>query len=232
MSDRDQPDRDDDRILAGEYALGLLSPEEAAAFESRMARDPDLRAAYARWAEDFAALAHDIAPQVPPAHVWTRLEAEIFPARRRPRKARWLGLWAGGLVTAAVLVLALVFGDGWGPAPHVPTKVLYRAEVADEDRSLVIEAVFDAATGTLLLDRAAGAPAAGRALELWLIAGEAAPVSLGVLPDGRRGALSVPAELRDRLQDGVLAVSDEPPGGSPTGLPTGAVLATGAVRDI
>jgi anti-sigma-K factor RskA len=169
---------------------------------------------------------------VPPAHVWTRLETEIFPARPRPRKARWLGLWAGGLVAAAVLVLALVFGGGWGPAPQTPTEALYRAEVAAEDRSLVIDAVFDAATGTLLLDRAAGAPASGRALELWLIAGDADPVSLGVLPEARRSALSVPADLRDRLRDGVLAVSDEPPGGSPTGLPTGAVLATGAVRDI
>jgi len=43
MSDRDQ-DRDEDHILAGEYALGLLSAEEAAAFEARMGRDPDLNA--------------------------------------------------------------------------------------------------------------------------------------------------------------------------------------------
>ena len=31
------------------------------------------------------------------------------------------------------------------------------------------------------------------------------------------------------LAGGVLAISDEPDGGSPTGLPTGAVLATGQV---
>jgi len=30
----------------------------------------------------------------------------------------------------------------------------------------------------------------------------------------------------------VLAISDEPPGGSPTGAPTGAVLAVGAVTTI
>ncbi|MDZ7710578.1 MAG: anti-sigma factor [Roseovarius sp.] len=67
---------------------------------------------------------------------------------------------------------------------------------------------------------------------MWLIAGEAAPVSLGVLPQDRRAALPVPEDLRPRLRTVVLAVSDAPPGGSPTGASTGAVLATGAVRDI
>ena len=233
MSDHDQPDRDEDHILAGEYALGLLSADEAAAFEARLSREPELRAAYAQWAEDFATLSDDIAPQTPPAHVWQRIEAGLFPASRpRARRARRIVLWGGGLAAAAVLVLALVTGGLWGPAPQPPADALYRAEVAAEDRSLVVGAVYDAATGTLLIDRAAGAPAPGRALELWLIAGEAAPVSLGVLPEDRRGAIPVPEELRPRLREAVLAVSDEPPGGSPTGAPTGAVLATGAVRDI
>lgn len=230
MSDHDQPERDEDHILAGEYALGLLSADEAAAFEARLGREPELRAAYARWATDFASLSDDIAPTAPPAHVWQQVEARLFPASRfRPRR---MALWGGGLAAAAVLVLALVTGGLWGPNPQPPLEALYRAEVAAEDRSLVVEAVYDAATGTLLIDRTAGAPAPGRALELWLIAGEAAPVSLGVLPEARGAALPVPEDLRPRLRAAVLAVSDEPPGGSPTGAPTGAVLATGAVRDL
>ncbi len=232
MSDQDQPDRDEDHILAGEYALGLLSAEEAAAFEARMVRDPDLRAAYAQWATDFADMTDEIAPQAPPAHVWQRIEAGLFPdARPRAGWMRRLALWGGGLAAAAVLVLALVTGGDWGAPPQAPAEALYRAEVAAEDRSLVVDAVYDAATGTLLIDRAAGAPAPGRALELWLIAGEAAPVSLGVLPEDRRGSIPVPDALRPRLPGAVLAVSDEPSGGSPTGAPTGDVLATGAVRD-
>jgi len=231
MSDREQPDRDEDHILAGEYALGLLSAEQAAAFEARMAREPDLRAAYAQWAGDFAAMTDDITPQVPPAHVWQRLEAGLFPDTVRPHPLRRLALWGGGLATAAVLALALVTGGDWRAPPQVPVEALYRAEVAAEDRSLVVEAVYDAATGTLLVNRAAGAPAPGRSLELWLIAGEAAPVSLGLMPEDRRGALPVSDALRPRLPGAVLAVSDEPSGGSPTGAPTGDVLATGAVRD-
>ncbi|HAW47918.1 MAG TPA: hypothetical protein DCX34_11890, partial [Roseovarius sp.] len=94
MSDQDQPDRDEDHILAGEYALGLLSAEEAAAFEARMVRDPDLRAAYAQWATDFADMTDEIAPQAPPAHVWQRIEAGLFPdARPRAGWMRRLALW-------------------------------------------------------------------------------------------------------------------------------------------
>jgi anti-sigma-K factor RskA len=42
-------------------------------------------------------------------------------------------------------------------------------------------------------------------------------------------ALPLPEALRGTVAGLVLAVSDEPPGGSPTGAPTGAVLAVGQV---
>jgi anti-sigma-K factor RskA len=66
---------------------------------------------------------------------------------------------------------------------------------------------------------------------LWLIAGGNAPVSLGVLPDSGIVALAFPVDLKDQLRGATLAISDEPDGGSPTGQPTGAVLATGVVSD-
>jgi anti-sigma-K factor RskA len=231
MSDPDQPDRDEDRILAGEYALGLLSAEEAAAFEARLGRDPDLRAAYAQWAEDFAAMTDDITPQVPPAHVWKRLEARLFPEPRRPRWPGRLALWGGGIAAAAALVLFLFLPDLVGRGPVPPDDPPYVAQISAEDGSLIVRAAYDDATGTLFVDREAGDAAPGRALELWLIAGEDAPVSLGVMPQDAQAILAVPDSLRGRVAGAVLAISDEPEGGSPTGAPTGAVLATGAVRD-
>jgi anti-sigma-K factor RskA len=44
--------------------------------------------------------------------------------------------------------------------------------------------------------------------------------------------VSIPATLRDAIQTATLVVSDEPPGGSSTGQPTGAVLATGKVHSL
>ncbi|MFT5948474.1 MAG: anti-sigma-K factor RskA, partial [Paracoccaceae bacterium] len=82
----------------------------------------------------------------------------------------------------------------------------------------------------LSITRIAGAAVPGRVLELWLIAeGAAAPVSLGVMPDITPATLSVRKELRTLMIGGTLAISDEPLGGSLTGAPTGAVLATGKI---
>ncbi len=224
MSTPDQPDRDEDRLLAGEYALGLLPPEEAVAFEDRLSSDPELRALYAMWAEDLAGLLDDTKPVRPPRRVATRLDRALFPEARPPLWRR-LGLYGlGGVAAALVVYMATSFGwlqTGLGTR-LVPELT---ASLASEDGALVVNAAYDADTGQLFLERAQGAPAPGRALELWLIAGEAAPVSLGVLPAERTASVALPAALRSGLPGAVLAVSDEPPGGSPTGAPTGDVLA-------
>jgi anti-sigma-K factor RskA len=92
---------------------------------------------------------------------------------------------------------------------------------------LRVLAVYDGASDRLRITRTAGRPADGRAHELWAIAGDNAPVSLGVMPADGSGAVTLPQGLAP--QGLVLAISDEPPGGSPTGQPTGAVLAVGEV---
>lgn len=223
MTDRDDipPPEGGDDALAAEYALGLLGADEARRFEDRLAQEPELRAAYARWAGHFAALTDDIAPVEPPAHLRRRI---LGIAPRAPVWRRgWA--WAAGVAVAALLVW-INFG---APVMRDDGPELL-AEIAAEDRALVLSAAYDADSAQLVLDRQAGQAAPGRVLELWLIAGDAAPVSLGVLPDDPRAQIAVPQALRDGLVEGaILAVSDEPPGGSPTGQPTGAVLAVGAI---
>jgi len=72
------------------------------------------------------------------------------------------------------------------------------------------------------------AEATPHAFELWGIAGGGAPRPLGLLPPdpGRATTLRL-AQLPAPGE--VLAVSLEPPGGSPTGAPTGPVLYQGKV---
>ena len=62
--------------------------------------------------------------------------------------------------------------------------------------------------------------------------GETVPVSLGVVPtDGSALPSPLPAAMVARIGEGTeIMVSDEAAGGSPTGLPQGAVLAAGAIR--
>ena len=73
--------------------------------------------------------------------------------------------------------------------------------------------------------------AADRALELWMLPDGASPRSLGLISATGvvRVALSGPADQALRNIP-ALAVSLEPRGGSPTGLPTGPVLYSGPVQ--
>ena len=229
MTDRpeDLTDRQEDEALAAEYVLGLLTPEERRAYEARMEVDPEFRALTAVWTEDLSRLADDIPDVAPPARVQAALMDRLFPEAKQSiwQKLGLLPAMLGGLAAAA-LVLVFVDLPGLGPVATDPSHV---AEIAAEDRSLVLLARLDADAGTLSIDRQAGDARAGRVLELWLIAGDNPPVSLGVLPAAQTAELAVDPSLIPALRSGTLAVSDEPPGGSPTGLPTGDVLALGPV---
>lgn len=70
----------------------------------------------------------------------------------------------------------------------------------------------------------------GRSLELWMLAKSGAPRSLGLLPNAPGDTTIRIAATDVAVRDAnALAVSLEPPGGSPTKLPTGPVLASGVV---
>ena len=71
---------------------------------------------------------------------------------------------------------------------------------------------------------------AGRSLQAWAIGGDGVPRSLGLVADGATPAVTVSPEARALVAAGAtLAVSDEPAGGSTGPLPSGPVLATGAL---
>ncbi len=80
-----------------------------------------------------------------------------------------------------------------------------------------------------LLTRLLGdTPPAERVPELWLLPADRPPVSLGLLEPAGDNRRPLTPEVERMLQAGaMLAVSLEPPGGSPTGQPTGPVVSTG-----
>ena len=234
MTDTPPPDRDDDSLLAAEYVLRLLSPEEKRAFEARFAAEPALLTEIDAWSERLAGMNAEFAEETPRAAVKDALMARLFgdPA---PAPSLWqrLGLWQG--LSFASLLLAGFFA--WQHLQTGPQEVpgrgpLYVSEIAAEDQSLRVLAIYDSDAGELQINRTAGQAASGRALELWAIAEGNAPVSLGVLPDTQTAGVLLPEEFRAGIASLTLAISDEPPGGSPTGQPTGAVLAVGTVTEL
>ena len=70
---------------------------------------------------------------------------------------------------------------------------------------------------------------AGTTWELWMIPpGGANPVSLGLIDTHETQTVVVPPELQSAINSALaLAMSVEPEGGSPTGLPTGPVIYQG-----
>jgi anti-sigma-K factor RskA len=223
-------DMERDKALAGEYALGLLPADAMAAFEARMVQEPDLRDLVADWTEGLVGMTDDISPVPVPTSVKAKIDAGLFGEAAPTSFWKRLGLWqaiSGIAVTASVLMAVVLLQT----TPSDDAGFLM-AEVKAADSSLTMLALYDPAKGTLRLNRVNGAAVEGRDLELWLIAGDQPPKSLGVLPRDPAGVLLVSDVLQPLLAGGVLAISDEPLGGSPTGLPTGAVLATGSVVEI
>ena len=224
------PENEDDRVLAAEYALGLLSAEERAQFEARLDTDADLRAEVVAWDEHFASVILDeIDPVDPSPQVAKRLQTILF---KPEKQSFWQQIWPYGLGgVAAALVLWLTISTGVLIPDDTGLQPVLVAELAPtpDGEGLVIRAAVDTTRGAVEVVRAAGAPPEGRVFELWLIAGDAAPVSLGLLDEGNSTLIDLPQDLVALLPGALLAISDEPPGGSPTGAPTGAVRAAGSL---
>jgi anti-sigma-K factor RskA len=214
--------------LAAEYALGTLRGAARRRFERLLAADAPLRELVQAWELRLNLLAETAPAVAPPARVWERILQRLGPAPTREGPlARWwnsLGFWRGGglLAMAATAALALYIGLTPTPGPS------YIAVLIDADKSPILVARFDAESRQLSvhdLRPVAADPAHSR--ELWLVAAGGPPKSLGVVEGGKR-TVTLPADQAAAVTKAILAISLEPPGGSPNGSPT-EVLFTGAV---
>ncbi|HMO09048.1 MAG TPA: anti-sigma factor [Paracoccaceae bacterium] len=217
---------EEDSALAGEYVLGVLDAAERASVERRIRSDKVFAAWVQRWETDLSQLDAGFA-EAPAPNLLPAIEARLFgrPDGRRAAAPGWWRRFLTGGVTAGVFALILVALVPPAPGPVAPAGPVLTAALAAEGQALAFAARWDGAAGELVVTRTGGdAAAQGQVHELWVIAGQAAPVSLGLLEA---------AELRRALPElpegAVLAVSLEPSGGSPTGAPTGPVLVTGVV---
>ena len=231
MSERpSSPAQHPDDILAGEYVLGVLPHGERTVFAQRLEREPDLQRRVALWEQSFSHLTEEIEPVASPPSVWRAVENRLFPSPEVARPNWWNSLVLWRSLAGGALAAAFVFGTVVVNQPDKAAIDLV-AQVAGESEVKLV-ALYEPDTSALRLTRTAGTAGQGRAFELWLIAGPDAPVSLGVLSVDGTQRIIVPEALRGKVQNAVLAISDEPAGGSPTGQPTGAVLATGVLTAI
>lgn len=215
--------------LAAAYVAGTLRGPARRRFEALLPAHPALRGAVRAWQARLMPLTAGLAPVPPPPQVWQRIEARIAghaaaPAPWWARLAFWRGLAA--LAGVATISLAVLLAT---PAPVPPPIVVVLNATAPGGEGGAIPASFVASIsgdGRAVVTRPLVnvAMRGDRVLELWAAAGKNPPRSLGLI--SAQGASVV---RRAALPAGTdhLAVSLEPPGGSPTGAPTGPVLAVG-----
>jgi len=234
-------DRDDDRdALAAEYVLGLLSGADAVEAESRIASDAAFSEAVTAWRIRLADLDLTASPQPAGEALWTRIASGLAlpaiagaPARAGRATPGFLSqvwdsltFWRGLSAVAIAAAAAFVVLVGLRPVP--PDQPAFVAVLTtDAGRpGAVMHAYADGRVTLIPLEMAVPQ---GRSLQLWSISTTTpAPVAVGLMDQVRTIRLDLrrltPDQLRQRF-----AVSVEPPGGSPTGLPTGPVVMQGAM---
>jgi anti-sigma-K factor RskA len=225
-------DQGDPNALAGEHALGLLTGEDRRQAIERAASDPEFARELARWRGRLAPLAETIVPVDPPDGLWPAVESGIDGANvvvLRRRVKLWRAATAGMGALAASLALFLVVQSQSVQAPQPATAPMV-AMLGDREAMKVV-ASWDPGTRQLVLAVPADMPAdPAHAHELWVIPPGGEPRSLGTMPAGKQMHMRLADALAELLQQGAtIAISVEPPGGSPTGAPTGPMIASGAL---
>jgi anti-sigma-K factor RskA len=237
MSDDDTIDpADRGKLIAAEYVLGVLGAEERREVEHRLAHEPALASEVVFWEERLGVLADAVAPVAPPQHTWSLIEAAISAAEAARPTSLWQSLvfWRGFGIAAATLAAASIAAlayIGLVPATRAPLM----ATLAGSSGQPNFVAAVTATGNSLVVVPAALLTNDPRAIELWLIlpGPNQRPRSLGLIQPGQPIRLTIPPDLAGRLTpDAALAVSLEPPGGSPTGLPTGPVIASGKLTSL
>jgi anti-sigma-K factor RskA len=240
MSDQplDLTPGDEADLLAAEFVIGLLDGDDHAAAAARAGRDPSFAAAVAAWESRLTPLADAIASVAPSAAVWTGI-ARRLPRNRADQKPWWdsLVLWraatAVAAATAAALAVVVLTPDrSVAPTPEQPgalQPVLASTRMQTESGRVLFVITLDQERNRVVVTPVDPDGQPGHSHELWLLPKEGAPVSLGVMPDDASAAMTVTLSLS---ADASLAISVEPEGGSPTGLPTGPVVAQGRLTPL
>ncbi len=244
---------EDHEFLAAEYALGVLDADQMKLAAGVMDRDPDFAALVWDWSNRLAPLSHHVAWLEPDPSLWPKIQARLAsPEAAQPTESatsdigaeiiqlrRAVRTWRAAAIAitaiAASAALLLFANPAW-----LPPLGQDRADAAQDHFVALLAppgseeagwvAMVDLETRQIMLVPYGVFETPGEQVhELWYIQdSDSAPRSLGLIAGS--GQLPVPAAALER--GGTLAVSLEPRGGSPTGLPTGPVVLLGDLTPI
>ncbi len=226
--------------LAAEYVLGTLHGHARERFRRLLRYDPALRRTVEAWEARLLPLALGVPDVAPSAAVWNRIQDRIAPPAApntlpsaAPRSfwqhlALWR--WTAALASIAAVIFAVFLAQA--PSPEVPARMM--VVLADQEANPRITVSWPAAVtrqprelSVRVIGHAAMAP--DTAWELWCLpSGNRSPISMGLITTDIDQSLRLPKDKWPELDQAAgMAMSVEPKGGSPTGLPTGPVIYSG-----
>lgn len=236
------PELSESEAFAAEHALGVLSSDERRQAETRMAAEPVFAAQVEVWRERLTPMADDLLAVPAPHALWLRIERSLG-ANDNAAAVRglrfWRGATAGSLTLAAASIAAAVLLGNRPPMviqPPPPGQLLNASLVSQSGAPTpLFVAAYDPVRKALIvtsLVTPGNDPA--HVHELWVIPADGKPRPLGLLEPGKTKAMPMPESLLPSLAAGsALAVSLEPPGGSPKiDVPTGPITAVGKLAKI
>jgi anti-sigma-K factor RskA len=232
MSAWEGPGHEDWGDSVAAYALGALSEQEAAGFESHLDACRACRAEAAELAPAVAALPASVPPLTAPPALRDRImgdvrrEAELLraagPEADRPVRApartrrRWAPRWAIPAFAVAALAIGFAVGELASSSSERTVRLAATGAASGADAQLR----FEDGHATLAAHHLP-APPKGRVYQVWLkpVHGAPRPTSALFVPrsDGT-ATVAVPADAADM---DLVMVNTEPPGGSaqPTTAP-------------
>ncbi|MDS7595318.1 anti-sigma factor domain-containing protein [Agrobacterium tumefaciens] len=229
-------ERSDIPTLADEYVLGLLESAEAAEVEAEMEKDAGLMAAVAASRERFLPLDTAVDPVAVGGSLWEKIESQL-PARQTvaaspslltPANENKRNGWRGAAISAIAACLLLSAGLAFSLMRTVePLVIAVLVNESGEVQAVVEDFGNENASVRLLADFSVPLD---KTIQVWTLPSrEMGPVSLGLIEDARSVSLSGPS--LPRPQNGQLyELTLENTGGSPTGRPTGPILAKGFAK--
>jgi anti-sigma-K factor RskA len=231
--------REDRDLFAAEYVLGVLSAAERRQAERRLEVDLAFAREVAFWEERLGGLANAIPLVQPPLDGWQRIEAAV--ARAEKERKRSAGLWnnlalwrnlAIGSASVALASIAALIAVTLAPTPS-GEPLLARLDIEGGEVGFVAAANPGDKTLAIVPAALLDGRTQPTSFELWVIPPGGTPHSLGLVDPSHAVKVVVPPELWPHVSaDSVLAITVEPKGGSPTGQPTGPIIANGKLAQL
>jgi anti-sigma-K factor RskA len=227
---------DESSLRYAEYVLGVLDAAERAAVERELVTSEEAQRGVAFWQERLTPMTQMLPQITPSEEVWTGIRRALgWDTRVAPPQAArfWSNARPWQWISLAASVIAIAFAVLFLRGPvretgHLLVSSIRQNGVADWTATVDLDR-----KQVILVPAATAAIPSGRSTQLWLIPAGQSPISVGVFVPETTNVLPLSATLLARLATtAILAVSVEPPGGSPTGQPTGPVIATGPLSGV